>query len=315
MEEKPIFRYFTGNEADQYTYYKIPKVLFTNKFFNVISTEAKVLYGLMLERVGLSIKNGWFDDQKRAYIFFSVEETMVFLNCKKNKAIKIIAELDAENGVGLIEKKRQGQGKPTKIYVKNFFIPVDNSIQDGSEVGKTNFKKVKKSTSKGLKSQPLEVGKTNPSNKESSKPDFSDTESNLFSSEEKKKGGTDVCTLVDRCSQMIKRNIGYDQLVTDHPLDRDVINECYELILETVISEKDKIVVGKDCYPTEYVKSRFWKLEYSHIEYVLDCLKKSTAKVKKPKKYMLAILFNATGTRDIHYRLDANHDMHNPVEL
>lgn len=315
MEEKPIFRYFTGNEADKYTYYKIPKVLFTNKFFNVISTEAKVLYGLMLERVGLSIKNGWFDDQKRAYIFFSVEETMVFLNCKKNKAIKIIAELDAENGVGLIEKKRQGQGKPTKIYVKNFFIPVDNSIQDGSEVGKTNFKKVKKSTSKGLKSQPLEVGKPNPSNKESSKPDFSDTESNPSSPEEKEKGRTYVLTKVNRCSQMIKRNIGYDQLVTDHPLDRDVINECYELILETVISEKDKIVVGKDCYPTEYVKSRFGELEYSHIEYVLDCLKKSTAKVKNPKKYMLAILFNATGTRDIHYRLDANHDMHNPVEL
>lgn len=315
MEEKPIFRYFTGNEADQYTYYKIPKVLFTNKFFNVISTEAKVLYGLMLERVGLSIKNGWFDGQKRAYIFFSVEETMVFLNCKKNKAIKIIAELDAENGVGLIEKKRQGQGRPTRIYVKNFFIPVNDSIQEGSEVGKTNFKKFKKSTSRGLKSQPLEVGKPNPRNKESSKPDFNDTESNLFSSEEKKKGRTDVRTLADRCSQMIKRNIGYDQLVTDHPLDRDVINECYELILETVISEKDKIVVGKDCYPTEYVKSRFWKLEYSHIEYVLDCLKKSTAKVKNPKKYMLAILFNATGTRDIHYRLDANHDMHNPVEL
>lgn len=315
MEEKPIFRYFTGNEADKYTYYKIPKVLFTNKFFNVISTEAKVLYGLMLERVGLSIKNGWFDDQKRAYIFFSVEETMVFLNCKKNKAIKIIAELDAENGVGLIEKKRQGQGKPTKIYVKNFFIPVDNSIQDGSEVGKTNFKKVKKSTSKGLKSQPLEVGKPNPSNKESSKSDFSDTESNPSSPEEKEKGRTEVLAKVDRCSQMIKRNIGYDQLVTDHPLDRDVINECYELILETVISEKDKIVVGKDCYPTEYVKSRFGELEYSHIEYVLDCLKKSTAKVKNPKKYMLAILFNATGTRDIHYRLDANHDMHNPVEL
>lgn len=315
MEEKPVFRYFTGNETDQYTYYRIPKMLFTNDYFKVLSTDAKVLYGFMLERVGLSIKNKWFDDQKRVYIICSLEETMEVLNCKKNKAIRIIAELDAENGVGLIEKKRQGQGKPTKIYVKNFFIPVDNSIQEGSEVGKTNFKKVKKSTSKGLKSQPLEVGKSNPSNKESSKPDFSDTESNPSFPEEKEKSRTDVLANMNRCSQMIKCNIGYDQLVTDHPLDRDVINECYELILETVISEKDKIVVGKDCYPTEYVKSRFWKLEYSHIEYVLDCLKKSTTKVKKPKKYMLAILFNATGTRDIHYRLDANHDMHNPVGL
>lgn len=313
MEEKPVFRYFTGNETDQYTYYRIPKMLFTNDYFKVLSTDAKVLYGFMLERVGLSIKNKWFDDQKRVYIICSLEETMEVLNCKKNKAIRIFAELDAENGVGLIEKKRQGQGKPTKIYVKNFFIPVDNSIQDGSEVGKTNFKKFKTSTSKGLKHQPLEVGKTNPNNNESSKTDFSDTEFNLFSSEEKGKARTDVLTKVNGYSQMIKRNIGYDQLVTDYPLDRDVINECYKLILETVISEKDKIVVGKDCYPTEYVKSRFWELEYSHIEYVLDCLKKSTTKVKNPKKYMLAILFNATGTRDIHYRLEANHDMYDPV--
>lgn len=315
MEEKPIFRYFTGNEADKYTYYKIPKVLFTNKFFNVISTEAKVLYGLMLERVGLSIKNGWFDDQKRAYIFFSVEETMAFLNCKKNKAIKIIAELDAENGVGLIEKKRQGQGKPTKIYVKNFFIPVDNSIQDGSEVGKTNFKKVKKSTSKGLKSQPLEVGKTNPNNNESNKTNYSDTDSNLFYSEGKENNRTDVSLEAIRYSQRIKSNIGYEQLIEHHPHDRGIIDELYKLILDTMLSKNDEIVVGQNCHSLEFVKSRFLELDYSHMEYVLDCLKKNTTKVKYPRKYMLATLFNATETRDIHYLLDVNYDMHNPVGL
>ena len=139
MEEKPIMKYFTGNDADQFTFYRIPKLLFTNKYFSGISTDAKVLYGLMLDRIGLSIKNGWMDEQNRAFIFFSVEDTMELLNCKKNKAIQTIAELDSKSGVGLIEKKRQGQEKPTRIYVKNFFIPVDNSAEDGSEVGKNNF--------------------------------------------------------------------------------------------------------------------------------------------------------------------------------
>jgi len=164
VNKKPMFKYFHGKEADLYTFYRIPKQLFTNDFFKCLSTDAKVLYGLMLDRMSLSIKNNWFDAQNRAYIYFSIEDTMELLNCKKNKAVQTIAELDTNQGIGLIEKKRQGQGKPTIIYVKSF------SIQEGKaemehqgtdpEVGKTNFKITEKPTSKGLYHQPLEVLKT-----------------------------------------------------------------------------------------------------------------------------------------------------------
>ena len=120
--QKVQFEYFYNDDSDQYSFYRIPKLLFTEEYFSSLSCEAKVLYGLMLDRMSLSLKNKWFDDQNRAYIIFTIEDVMEFLNCKSQKAVKIMKELDAEDGIGLIEKIRQGFGKPNIIYVKNFMI-------------------------------------------------------------------------------------------------------------------------------------------------------------------------------------------------
>lgn len=120
--QKVQFEYFRGMEAEQYSFYRVPKVLFTAECFKSLSCEAKVLYGLMLDRMSLSIKNRWFDEEDRVYIIFTVEEIMDLLGCARQKAIKNIAELDTEKGIGLIEKKRLGLGKPNVIYVKNFMI-------------------------------------------------------------------------------------------------------------------------------------------------------------------------------------------------
>ena len=81
MDQKLTFRYFYGNEADQYSFYRIPKLLFKNEYFKNLSSDAKILYGLMLDRMSLSIKNQWFDEQNRAYIYFSIEDIMDLLNC------------------------------------------------------------------------------------------------------------------------------------------------------------------------------------------------------------------------------------------
>jgi len=116
------FDYFWGGEADQFSFYRIPKVLFTAEYFNELSCEAKVLYGLMLDRMGLSIKNHWFDEDGRVYIVFTIEDVIELLNCSRQKAIKIVGELDKEKGIGLIEKKRLGLGRPNVIYVKNFML-------------------------------------------------------------------------------------------------------------------------------------------------------------------------------------------------
>ena len=120
--QKVQFEYFYNDDSDQYSFYRIPKLLFTEEYFSSLSCEAKVLYGLMLDRISLSLKNKWFDEQNRAYIIFTIEDVMELLNCKSQKAVKIMKELDAEDGIGLIEKIRQGFGKPNIIYVKNFMI-------------------------------------------------------------------------------------------------------------------------------------------------------------------------------------------------
>ena len=115
------FEYFYGNETEQFSFYRIPKMLFKDKLFKDVSAEAKVLYGLMLDRTGLSAKNGWFNEENRVYIVYTITEIMEDLNCADQKAGKLLSELDTVKGIGLIERKRQGLGKPNIIYVKNFF--------------------------------------------------------------------------------------------------------------------------------------------------------------------------------------------------
>ena len=116
------FDYFHGMEAEQYTFYRIPKILFTAECFKTISCEAKVLYGLLLDRMSLSIKNRWFDEEDRVYIIFTVEEIAELMNCGTQKAVRLLKELDSEKGIGLVEKRRLGLGKPNVIYVKNFMV-------------------------------------------------------------------------------------------------------------------------------------------------------------------------------------------------
>lgn len=139
MDKKMNFKYFYGTEADQFSFYRIPKALFTNECFKDLSSDAKILYGLMLDRMSLSIKNQWFDEENRAYIYFSIEDIMELLNCGRNKAVKSLQELDDEKGIGLVEKRRQGFGKVTIIYVKSF-------IQEGCEEEKKEKSKMVKFT-------------------------------------------------------------------------------------------------------------------------------------------------------------------------
>ena len=124
MSIRATFHYFQGMECDMYSFYRIPKLLFTSEYFKNLSCEAKVLYGLMLDRMSLSIKNRWFDEEGRAYIFFSVEEIMEMLNCGRNKAVNCLKELDQEKGIGLIEKRRIGLGK-TNVDINNRIVCFD----------------------------------------------------------------------------------------------------------------------------------------------------------------------------------------------
>ena len=117
--------YFYGPQAEQFTFYRIPKVLFQEERFRSLSTDAKMLYGILLDRMSLSLKNGWLDDQGRGYIIFTIHEVMAHMGCANKKAISLLAEL--EKKAGLIARKRQGLGRPNLIYVKHFVPKTDVS--------------------------------------------------------------------------------------------------------------------------------------------------------------------------------------------
>ena len=129
------FDYFHGMEAEQYSFYRIPKMLFTEECFRGLSCEAKVLYGLMLDRMGLSIKNRWFDEEDRVYIVFTVEEIAEMLDCGTQKAVKLVKELDADKGIGLIERKRRGLGKPQCDLCQKLYRQETGAARLGNRCG------------------------------------------------------------------------------------------------------------------------------------------------------------------------------------
>lgn len=101
-----MYDYFYGQQAELFSFYRVPKVLFTDEKFSNISSDAKLLYGIMLDRMNLSAKNGWVDELGRVYIIFTIEEVKGALGCAEKKAVKLLHEL--ENKCGLIERKRIG---------------------------------------------------------------------------------------------------------------------------------------------------------------------------------------------------------------
>ena len=130
MTEMLLTDYFYGDESEQFSYFRIPRLLITSPRFKGLSTDAKLLYGMLLDRMSLSAKNGWYDEQSRVYIYYTADEIRTDMGCGNDKALKLLSELDTKKGVGLIERIKQGQGKPTKIYVKRFTtreLPADTA--------------------------------------------------------------------------------------------------------------------------------------------------------------------------------------------
>ena len=163
MQSAVSFDYFYGGESEQFSYYRIPRLLVTGAQFKFLSTDAKLLYGLMLDRMGLSLKNQWYDAVGRVFIYYPLEEIMEALNCGHNKAVRLLAELDKSSGIGLIERVKQGQGKPAIIYVKRFTsrkLPVICPADEFRlpETGSPDFPKSEVKTSHNQKSRLPESG-------------------------------------------------------------------------------------------------------------------------------------------------------------
>ena len=127
------FNYYYGKEAEQFSFFRIPKLLFTDEAFKGLSSDAKVLYGPLLDRMNLSMKNNWIDEENKVYIIFTIEKIAEIMSCATQKATKILQELDDKKGIGLVEKKRLGLGKLNILYVKNFIIQETKEQTDVQE--------------------------------------------------------------------------------------------------------------------------------------------------------------------------------------
>lgn len=342
MSEILQLDYYYGIEAEQFSFYRVPRLLIKDERFKKLSSDAKLLYGLMLDRMSLSIKNKWFDDNNRAYIIYTINSIMEDLGCGKEKAVKVLAELDNTKGIGLVEKVRRGLGRPDIIYVKNFASSEGNADKKKvvntdkiTEVGKSDFRKSENQTSRSQKTghqevgksdlkksenqtfgsseiETQEVGESNPNYTKYNKTDLNYIEESYInpiiqSGSEK----NDVIDDVQKCIELIKENISYNHhMQYDSYGEKELYDELFQVICEVVCVRRPTIRVAGEEYPYELVKSRFLKLESSHLEYVIDCMKNTTTKITNIKAYMITTLYNATTTINHFYQQEVNHDMY-----
>ena len=286
--------YLHSAEADHFAFIRVPKILLQNEAFQGISVEAKLLYSLLFDRTELSNKNGWRDDQDRVYIIFTVAEIQENLNCGNKKAIQLLDEL--ENKAGLIERKRQGLGKPNLIYVKSFYCTVDNS-------GERHFLKCQNDTSGSVKTASLEVSESHSNKTNNKKTYFNDTDPSFLPGSEPKR--------IDGYAQYksyFNSELEMPILIQNYPTEKETLEGILDLLAETCSSKRKAIRIAGDDKPVEVVKSRLMKLNSMHIQYVLDCLHENTTYVRDMKQYLLTTLFNAPVTIDSYYRSRVNHD-------
>ena len=294
-----MYDYFYGAQADQFSFIRIPTVLFSQEQFKNISPEAKVLYGILLKRMDLSAKNGWFDDQGRVYIICTLEEIMETLNCGNQKAVKLMDELEGK--IGLIERKRQGLGKPNLIYVKNFICPVDK-VENSAP---SHFLKCENHTSGDVKITLQEVRKSHGSNTDNNDTDNRYTENPIYPGRDEEEMRARMI-----CKSFFEDQIEYDYLLDQYPYERETIRGILDLLVDTYCSKRKYIRVAGDDKPADVVKSQIAKLNSSHIQYVMDCLKENTTDVRNIKQYLLAALYNAPTTISPYYQAKVNYDFY-----
>ena len=323
------FDYYYSREAEQFTFYRIPKALFTDSAFRSLSVEAKVLYGLMLDRMSLSLRSGWIDEQGRVYIYFTHADIQSHLGCGHSKATQLLRELDS--GIGLIRRKRQGLGNPDIIYVMDFvagiqtsenqqsepareaqsaenqqpaqpYIPQSSDIQD-SENGISVPQSAEKQQSGMPEITPPECRETAANKTENTKTDFSDTES--FPPRQVPAGRM---RRMKETRNMLKDKWGYIALDDGHH-DMSEVNSIFTLGAEVLCSTKPTVRVNQEDLPRQQVVDRLLGLDFTHIDYVLDQIHANTKPIHNMYSYMLTLLYNAPLTIDAHYAAMVAMDM------
>ena len=311
MPDQNISGYFYGDEATQFTYFRIPCQLITHPRFKHLSTDSKLLYGMLLDRMSLSIKNEWYDKTGRVYIYYTVEEICESLNCGRDKAMRLLAELDTGKGVGLIERKKQGQGKPTRIYVKRFTtqeLPPQSEKKPEPpapppDIGFADVQKSAFPTSRSRDFRCAEVEETDPNQTKRNQRDINQLDPSIFPPAPGARRME-----IDRCEvrEEVRENIEYEHLRQELPYDD--VESLLELIVDVMCSTAATMRIGGDTLPVEAVKQRFRQLDSEHIKYIIDSLRQTTTKINNIRAYLLTALYNAPITIGPYYSAAVRHD-------
>ena len=276
------YDYFYGQSGELFAYFRIPKALFQDSRFRQLSTDARTLYGILLDRMSLSAKNGWMDEQGRVYIIYTVREVQESLCCAEHNAVKLFRELEQAD---LIERKRRGLGRPSLICVKNFSSGLPKAqVQNCAN---SNSCAAGNAVQVQPKSQPNKTDKNNTEMNYPFLPDESDREQ-----------------LEDYFYQALEVEL----LLRLCPDDEDTIYQIVDLLVDTCSTKRKILRIAGDDKPIEVVRSRLKKLNADHIRFVLDCLAENTSPVRNMKQYLLAALFNAPTTMNLYYQNKTNHD-------
>ena len=335
------FDYFYGSEAEQFTFYRIPKILITSQFFKKVSDSAKLLYGLMLDRMSLSIRNGWLDDDNRAYIFFTTNDVMEQMCCGTEKATKMLTELDSEKGIGLIERVKQGQGKPAIIYLKKFYELEDTARSTKlSEIESQDFQESKVKTFENRKTRLSEIESQD--FRESKNKTFENRKSGLSEIESlefrKSKcnynniNNTDINYIypinqdnyniqnsdtqteeewIDRYTKTvdeIKKQIDYDYLI-DYA-ERDIVDEVVNIMAEVMTVPRPKYKIEGDFVEYDAVLNNLKKITAEQLEVCLLAYSRQRQRIRNPKAYWISVLYNIPLTSNIVLQNMVNSDLY-----
>lgn len=311
---KTEFDYYYGAESEQFSFVRVPRVLFTDKeHFDNLSNEAKLMYGLLLERMSLSRKNNQIDKHNRVYIIFPVEEIEESLDVGHEKALNLLKELDDQSGIGLVKKKRRGLGLPSILYVKNFIVkgeqntdrvPTSRSTENEfREFGKTDFKKSENQTSENPKNRLLEVRKSDSNNIDINNTDMSYTYDQSIARSQAgiqnfSPGADGLIDAIERSTveEKVKKQIDYDCLIS-HP-DSSVVQMAEEikaLMVDVLCGERSVVSEGKRV-SEETAKAAYRKITFDHVQYVMKSLVSYSDKISRIDRFLTASLFNSVYT-------------------
>ena len=281
--------YFYGQAGELFSFFRIPKALFQEQRFQDLSTDAKTLYGILLDRMSLSVKNEWFDKKGRVFIIFTIEDVKRTLRCADNKATRLLRELEE---FGLIERKRRGQGKPCLVYVKNF----------SAESSKESVKNRDNDDSCGSKIACQDPVKSRGIKKKENKTEMNNTNPILSDESEKMKNR-------ELLEEYFSYSLEIDLLLRLCPDDEDTLYQIVNLLVDTCATKRKTLRIAGDDKPAEVVRSRFMKLNADHIRFVLKCLAENSSPIRNMKQYLLASLYNALTTMQLSYQNQTNHDL------